>query len=120
MPRVKTGPHTRQRHKRMIQRAKGAWGSRSRLYRRAKETVIKALRYAYRDRKVRKRAFRSLWITRINAMTRQEGLTYSQFLSGLKRANILLDRRQLADLAVRDGEVFKELIQQAKQALGPR
>ena len=117
MSRVTAGPHTRRRHKRMVRRAKGAWGSRSRLYRRAKEGVIKAMRYAYRDRKVRKRHFRSLWITRLNAAAREQGLTYSQLISGLKRANILLDRKQLSEIAIQDPKVFEELVGQAKQTL---
>ncbi len=117
MPRVTAGPHTRRRHKRMVKKAKGAWGNRSRLYRRAKETTIKAMRYAYRDRKVRKRQFRALWVTRINALARELGLTYSQFIAGLKRSNILLDRKQLAEIAVQDPKVFEQLVERAKQAL---
>lgn len=117
MSRVTAGPHTRRRHKRVISRAKGAWGGRSRLFRRARETTIKAMRYAYRDRKVRKRQFRSLWITRINALAREAGLSYSQFMNGLKRANILLDRKQLSEIASQDPKIFKELTELAKKAL---
>jgi large subunit ribosomal protein L20 len=102
----------------MVKKAKGAWGNRSRLYRRAKETTIKAMSYAYRDRKVRKRQFRSLWVTRINALARELGMTYSQFIAGLKRSNILLDRKQLAEIAVQDPKVFEQLVERAKQALG--
>ena len=117
MSRVTAGPHTRRRHKRMIKRAKGAWGNRSRLYRRAKETAIKAMRYAYRDRKVRKRQMRSLWISRLNASARELGLTYSQLMHGLKQSNILLDRQQLSEIAIGNPEVFKELAERAKQTL---
>jgi len=118
MARVKGGPHTRRRHKKILKLAKGYWGQRHRVFRRANEAVLKALWYAYRDRRVRKRDFRRLWIARINAAARQNGLSYSRFVHGLKRANVALDRKILADLAVRDGETFARLVEVAKDALG--
>ncbi len=117
MTRVKGGPHTRRRHKKILKLAKGYWGQRHRVFRRANESVLKALWYAYRDRRARKRDFRRLWITRINAAARQNGLSYSRFIYGLKKANIALDRKILADLAVRDSETFARLVQVAKEAL---
>jgi len=94
--------------------AKGYWGGRSRLYRTAQEAVDRALRYSYRDRRNRKRDFRRLWIVRINAASRQNGLSYQLFISGLKRAGILLDRKVLADLAVRDAAAFSRLVEIAR------
>ncbi len=117
MTRIKGGPHTRRRHKKILKLAKGYWGQRHRVFRRANESVLKALWYAYRDRRARKRDFRRLWITRINAAARQNGLSYSRFMYGLKKANITLDRKILADLAVRDSETFARLVEVAKQAL---
>ncbi len=118
MTRVKGGPHTRRRHKKILKLAKGYWGQRHRVFRRANESVLKALWYAYRDRRARKRDFRRLWITRINAAARQNGLSYSRFIYGLKKANVALDRKILADLAVRDSETFARLVDVAKEALG--
>ncbi|MDD2769999.1 MAG: 50S ribosomal protein L20 [Methylococcus sp.] len=109
MPRVKRGVIARARHKKVLKQAKGYYGARSRVYRVAKQAVIKAGQYAYRDRRQRKRQFRALWITRINAGAREFGLSYSRFISGLKKASIEIDRKVLADLAVRDKDAFAEL-----------
>jgi large subunit ribosomal protein L20 len=109
MPRVKRGVIARARHKKILKQAKGYYGARSRVYRVAKQAVIKAGQYAYRDRRQRKRQFRALWITRINAAARECGLSYSRFMDGLKKASIEMDRKVLADLAVRDKEAFAEL-----------
>ena len=117
MSKVKHAVAGRRRHKRMIDRAKGAWGKRSRNFRRAKETVNRAMVFATRDRKVRKGTFRRLWITRIHAACQAQGLRYSQFIAGLKAANVILDRKVLADLAVADQEAFQELIQIARSAV---
>ncbi|MBI2782575.1 MAG: 50S ribosomal protein L20 [Gammaproteobacteria bacterium] len=118
MARVKRGVTAHRRHKKILKLAKGYYGARSRIYRVAKQAVIKAGQYAYRDRRVKKRTFRALWITRINAQARAEGITYSQLIAGLKRANIELDRRVLADLAVHDKAAFAVVTAQAKAALG--
>ena len=118
MPRVKRGVTARARHKKILKLAKGYFGNRSRVYRVAKQAVIKASQYAFRDRKQRKRQFRSLWIVRINAACRQNDLGYSQFINGLKKAGIELDRKVLADLAMLDAAAFQELIVEAKVALG--
>jgi large subunit ribosomal protein L20 len=109
MPRVKRGTKTRRRHKKLLKLAKGNVGGRRRGYRQARETVEKGLVYAYRDRKVRKRDFRSLWIVRINAAARLHGLSYSRLIVGLKKAGVDLDRKVLADLAVRDPGAFGDL-----------
>lgn len=109
MPRVKRGVTARARHKKVLKQAKGYYGARSRVYRVAKQAVIKAGQYAYRDRRQRKRQFRALWIVRINAAAREFGLSYSRFMDGLKKASIEIDRKVLADLAVRDKEAFAEL-----------
>ncbi|HHJ38309.1 MAG: 50S ribosomal protein L20 [Methylothermaceae bacteria B42] len=109
MPRVKRGVTARKRHKKILKQAKGYYGARSRVYRVAKQAVIKAGQYAYRDRRQRKRQFRALWITRINAAAREHGLSYSRFMAGLKKASIDIDRKILADLAVNDKEAFAEL-----------
>jgi large subunit ribosomal protein L20 len=114
MPRVKRGVTARARHKKVLKEAKGYYGARSRVYRVAKQAVIKAGQYAYRDRRQRKRQFRALWIARINAGARECGLSYSRFMDGLKKAAIDLDRKVLADLAVRDKEAFAELARIAK------
>ncbi len=116
MPRVKGGPKTRRRHKKVIELTKGQYGTRHSLYRRAHEAMLKSLTYAYRDRRRRKRDFRRLWIQRINAAAREYGLSYSRFMAGLKRAGVELDRKILADLAVNDAQVFKELVEAAKSA----
>ncbi|BCX82699.1 large subunit ribosomal protein L20 [Methylomarinovum caldicuralii] len=109
MPRVKRGVIARRRHKKILTQAKGYYGARSRVFRVAKQAVIKAGQYAYRDRKQRKRQFRSLWITRINAAAREHGLSYSRFMNGLHKADIAIDRKVLADMAVNDKEAFAEL-----------
>jgi len=117
MPRVKRGVTAHRRHKKILKQAKGYYGARRRIFRVAKQAVIKAGQYAYRDRRQRKRQFRALWITRINAQARANGITYSQFINGLKKANIGLDRRVLADLAVHDKAGFAAVVEQAKTAL---
>ena len=114
MTRVKRGFKRVQRCKRMLKFAKGFYGAKSRLYRSAKEAVEKALAYGYRDRKVRKRDFRKLWIVRIGAASEMNGLSYSKFMGGLKKASIDLDRKILADLAVRNPEAFTKLVAVAK------
>lgn len=117
MPRIKRGVQARRRHKKILNQAKGYNGARSRVYRVAKQAVIKASQYAYRDRKQRKRQFRSLWIVRINAASREHNLSYSMLISGLKKANIELDRKVLAELAVFNKEAFAELVKKAKSSL---
>ena len=117
MPRVKRGVTARARHKKVIALATGYRGRRKNVYRIAKQAVMKAGQYAYRDRRQRKRQFRQLWITRINAGARQHGLSYSKFMNGLKRAAIALDRKVLADLAVFDKPAFAQLVEKAKAAL---
>ena len=115
MPRVKNGPATRARRKKVLKMAKGYRGARSRQFKKAKEAVTKALKYAYRDRRVKKRTMRSLWIVRINAAVRAEGFTYGRFIDGLNKAGITLDRKILADLAVNEPAAFGELITIAKE-----
>lgn len=117
MPRVKRGVTARARHKKVIALAKGYRGRRKNVYRIAKQAVMKAGQYAYRDRRQRKRQFRQLWIARINAGARINGLSYSKFMNGLKRAAIELDRKVLADLAVFDKPAFAQLVEKAKAAL---
>lgn len=117
MPRVKRGVTARARHKKVLRKAKGYYGARSRIYRVAKQAVIKAAQYAYRDRRQRKRQFRQLWITRINAAARINGLSYSRFINGLMKAGVELDRKVLADLAVNDKLAFAKLAEAAKAAL---
>ena len=117
MPRVKRGVTARARHKKVIALATGYRGRRKNVYRIAKQAVMKAGQYAYRDRRQRKRQFRQLWIARINAGARQNGLSYSKFMNGLKRAAIELDRKVLADLAVFDNAAFAQLVEKAKAAL---
>src|SRR6185295_19993612 len=118
MPRAKGGPKTKQRRKKRLKLAKGYWGAKSKLYRTATEAVDKSGLYAYRDRKNRKRNFRRLWIVRINAAVRAAGLSYSQFMSGLKKAGIILDRKVLADMAVKDITDFNKLAAMAKEKTG--
>ena len=118
MARVKRGVTARARHKKVVKQAKGYDGRNKNVFRAAVERVEKGLQYAYRDRRVRKRSFRGLWIQRINAGAREHGLTYSQFMNGLKRAGIELDRKVLSDLAVREPAAFKSLAEQAQSALG--
>ena len=117
MARVTRGVTRHARHKKIIKQAKGARGRQKNTFRAANQRVEKNLLYAYRDRKVRKRNFRSLWIQRINAGVREHGLTYSQFIHGLNRAGIELDRKVLADMAVRDAEAFKAVVDAAQKAL---
>jgi large subunit ribosomal protein L20 len=114
MPRAKGGAKTRQRRKKILKKAKGYVGGRSRLYRPAAETVLRAGAFAYRDRKAKKRLSRRLWIARINAACREAGLTYSVFISALKKAGVLLDRKILAEMAVRDPAGFSKLAETAK------
>src|SRR6187549_550260 len=118
MPRVKRGVTARAKHKKILNEAKGYYGARSRVYRVAKQAVIKAAQYAYRDRRQKKRDFRSLWIVRINAAARECGMSYSVFMNGLKRAEIGIDRKVLADIAVHDRTAFALLANQAKASLG--
>jgi large subunit ribosomal protein L20 len=117
MPHVKRGVVAHRRHKKILKQAKGYYGARSRIFRVAKQAVTKAGQYAYRDRRQRKRQFRALWITRINAQSRANGLSYSRLIDGLKKAKIGLDRRVLADLAVHDKPGFAAIVEQAKAAL---
>jgi large subunit ribosomal protein L20 len=116
MPRAKGGPKTRRRHKRQLKLASGFVGGRK-LYRQARNTLEKGLTYAYRDRKQKKREFRSLWIARINALVREHGISYSQFMGGLHKAGIELDRKQLAALAMEREQLFTELVSAAKAAI---
>ncbi len=115
--RVKGGVVTRRRHKKILNMTKGQWGTRSKLFRRANEAMMKSQWYAYRDRRQRRRDFRQLWIARINAGARANGLSYSRFIYGLKQANVTLDRKVLADIAVRDEAAFAALVETAKQAM---
>ncbi|HEY1366658.1 MAG TPA: 50S ribosomal protein L20 [Gaiellaceae bacterium] len=117
MPRVKRSVHARKKRRKVLGEAKGYWGLKNSNYRYAKEQVERSLAYAYRDRKARKRTFRRLWITRINAAARNEGLSYNQFVAGCKKANIELDRKVLADLAVSDPAAFGAIAERAKAAL---
>lgn len=119
MSRVKRGVTGRQRHKKIISLAKGHRGVRHRLFRRANESVLHALRYSYEHRRERKGQFRRLWIARINAAARLNGITYGNFINGLKKAGIELDRKVLADIAVRDEAAFAKLAETAKSALAP-
>ncbi len=116
MARVKRGIMTHKRHKAILRDARGYMGGRSRLFKTAKETVMRAERYAYRDRRTRKREFRQLWIARINAAARAQGLTYSRFIEALKTSGITLDRRTLADLAVNDLDGFNQVVAAVKAA----
>jgi large subunit ribosomal protein L20 len=119
MPRVKRGVTARARHKKVLKQAKGYYGARSRVYRVAKQAVIKAGQYAYRDRKQRKRQFRALWIVRINAAARMHGISYSRLINGLTKANVAIDRKVLADIAVRDIESFGKIAEIAKANQSP-
>lgn len=117
MPRVKRGVQARARHKKVLKQTKGHYGARSRVYRVAKQSAIKASQYAFRDRRTRKRDFRALWIIRINAAAREVGLSYSRLMNGLKKAAIEIDRKILADLAVLNKPAFNALAEKAKAAL---
>jgi large subunit ribosomal protein L20 len=116
MTRVKGGYTTHRRHKKVLRMTRGQWGTKHRLFRRANEAMMKSQWYAYRDRRQRRRDLRRLWITRINAAARLNQMSYSKFIHGLKQANIELDRKMLADLAVRDGQTFAALVAVAQQA----
>ena len=120
MPRVKRGVTARARHKKVLDQAKGYYGARSKVYRVAKQAVVKAGQYAYRDRRQRKRQFRVLWIARINAAARMHGMTYSRFMNGLKLAEIDLDRKVLADIAARDEAAFAAIAKQVETALAKK
>jgi large subunit ribosomal protein L20 len=117
MPRVKRAVHAHKKRRKIMKAAKGFRGGKGRLYRQAMETVARALQYAYRDRRVRKREFRALWITRVNAAAREHGLSYSQFMFGLKKAGVEVDRKVLADIAVHDAEAFRALADAARTAV---
>jgi len=117
MSRVKGALRTRARHKKILKLAKGYFGGKSKLFRIANQAVMKSLVYAYRDRKARKRDFRKLWITRINAAARMNGMSYSRFMNGLKRTGIVLNRKMLADMAVNDSEGFTRLVEKVKVTL---
>ena len=117
MPRVKRAVHSHKKRRKVLKLAKGFRGGHGRLLRSAKEAVARALRYAYRDRRVRKREFRALWITRVNAAARENGISYSRLLFGLKKAGVEVDRKILADLAVSDAAAFQALAEKAKAAL---
>jgi large subunit ribosomal protein L20 len=117
MPRVKRGVTAKARHKKILAKAKGYRGRRSNVYRVAKEAVMKAGQYQYRDRRNKKREFRALWIARINAAVREIGMSYSVFMNGLKKASIDIDRKVLADLAVHDKTAFNKIAEQAKASL---
>lgn len=117
MPRVKTGPTRRRRHKKILKQAKGYWGGRHRLVKTAKETLMRAGNYAWRDRRLNKRNFRRLWTIRINAASRQRGLPYSRFAGGLRKAGIGINRKMLAHLATQDSEAFDVVFEQAQAAL---
>lgn len=116
MTRVKGGTVTRRRHKKVLKSTKGQYGTKHRLFRRANEAMMKSLKYAYRDRRNRRRELRRLWIVRINAAARQNGLSYSRFMHGLKQAGVELDRKVLAELAVSDNTAFAQLVEIAKSA----
>lgn len=117
MPRVTRGVTAKARHKKVLARAKGYYGARRKVFRVANQAVMRAAQYAYRDRRQRKRDFRALWIVRINAAARENGLSYSRFINGLERASIDVDRKVLADLAVHDKEAFAALVDKARQGL---
>ncbi len=120
MARVRTAVSSRKRKHRVLKAAKGQWGQRSKRYQQAKRSLFKSLHYAYRDRRVKKREIRYLWMVRINAACRQEGLSYSRFIQGLKKAKIEINRQILADLAVQSPDAFKKLIGLAKEAVGSK
>lgn len=117
MARADNTPVRRERRRKILKQARGYWGRRSKLYRQARETVERALRYAYRDRRQRKREFRRLWITRINAACRLNGLSYNQFINGLKMAGVEIDRKALSDIAAKDPEAFRQFVALAQKSL---
>jgi len=114
MSKIKHSVATRRRKKRVLKQAKGFWGDRSKQFQQARRALLHALKYAYRDRRNKKRVFRRLWITRINAACRQAGMTYSSFMQGMKKAKVALDRKILAEIAVKDSAAFKKLVEIAK------
>ncbi|MDP2941660.1 MAG: 50S ribosomal protein L20 [Candidatus Omnitrophota bacterium] len=114
MAKIKHSVATRRRKKRVLKKAKGFWGDRSKQFQQARRTLMHALKYAYRDRRNKKRSFRRLWIARINAACREAGITYSVFMSGMKKAKVALDRKILADLAVKDSAAFKKIVEMVK------
>ena len=118
MPRIKRGMTTHKRHKKVLGRAKGYWGAKHRLFKTANEAVMHSLQYAYRDRRVRKRDFRRLWIARINAAARQNGMQYSRFIEGLSKAGVEMDRKVLADMAINDRDGFAALVRKASEQIG--
>ncbi len=117
MPRVKNAVARKKRHKKVLKLARGYWGAKSKLYRIANQQVMRSLMYAYRDRRAKKRDFRRLWITRINAAARMNGISYNRFIQGLRHAGVEINRKMLADLAVRDEKAFGELVEMAKASL---
>lgn len=117
MPRVKRSVHARKKRRKVLEQAKGYFGQKHLSYRKAKEQLLKSDAYAYRDRRNRKRVFRRLWIVRLNAAAREQGLSYSELIAGLRKANVALDRKVLADLAVQDPGAFAKVAEQAKAAL---
>lgn len=118
MPRAKSSVVSRRRHKKILRLARGYFGAKSKLYRIAKQQVMKSLAYAYRDRRARKREFRRLWIARINAAARMNGITYNRFMEGLRKAGIQINRKMLADLAINDAPAFSQLVEIAKSKVG--
>ena len=117
MPRTKTVVPGRARRKKVLKAARGGFGGRSRLNRTARENVLRAMQYAYRDRRIRKRVMRRLWIQRINAAVRMYGLSYSQFIAGLKRGEMLIDRKQLSEMAIHDAEAFRRVVEEVRMQL---
>lgn len=118
MPRAVDGTRRKDRRKKILKQTKGYWGKRSKLHRTAKDALAKALSYSYRDRRGRRREFRRLWIARISAACRNEGMTYSRFINGLNRANIQMDRKALSNLAIEDAQAFKALVEKARETAG--
>lgn len=118
MPRAVDGTRRKDRRKKILKQTKGFWGKRSKLHRVAKDALAKALSYSYRDRRGRRREFRRLWIARISAACRNEGMTYSRFISGLNHANVQIDRKALSNLAIEDAQAFKALVEKARESVG--
>ncbi|WP_455382865.1 50S ribosomal protein L20 [Salinispira pacifica] len=118
MPRSVDGTRRKDRRRKILKQTKGYWGKRSKLHRVAKDALAKALSYSYRDRRGRRREFRRLWIARISAACRNEGMTYSRFINGLNRANIQIDRKALSNLAIEDAQAFKALVEKARESVG--
>lgn len=118
MPRAVDGTRRKDRREKILKQTKGYWGKRSKLHRVAKDALAKALSYSYRDRRGRRREFRQLWIARISAACRNEGMTYSRFMNGLTRANIQIDRKALSNLAIEDAQAFKALVEKSREAVG--